>query len=349
VVRWPRAIAQYTVGHLERVARAETLAEPLGVVLAGSSYHGVAVNSCTADATRVAHRVAARLALAAALALAIGAAACSGGPVSGPASGALTSGDAGAAGAAQAGGDGEERGPAEPPGPPGSVDISVEWLSPPAELVTSAGRNECGAPRRPPLSVGSLGGVEGAVVRLEGVSLAAAEPAGEKRGRKKGPRAAELAVRRCGLEPRAVRVAGPGAPLALTSFDEARREVALEWVPEGKGEAALLARVPLVLVGQRVEVGLEGTGLVHATSAADPASDAWVVVPEQEQAYVAVSDARGRVRFEGVPPGKYQVSVWHPPVADKRPPLTARAPIEVTGGAGASATVSLAPRSAAGR
>src|SRR5690606_17545264 len=63
VVRWPRAVAQYELGHQARVARAEELAEPLGVVLAGASYHGVSINACVADAPRVAHRVIARLGL----------------------------------------------------------------------------------------------------------------------------------------------------------------------------------------------------------------------------------------------------------------------------------------------
>ena len=63
VVRHDRAIAQYTIGHGGRVARAEELALPMGVVLAGSSYHGVSVNGCVADAARVEHRVASRLGL----------------------------------------------------------------------------------------------------------------------------------------------------------------------------------------------------------------------------------------------------------------------------------------------
>jgi oxygen-dependent protoporphyrinogen oxidase len=369
VVRWPRAIAQYTVGHLERVARAEELADQLGVVLAGASYHGVAVNSCAADAARVAHRVAARLGLTVGLAVALAAgsgAACSSGtkasgqaeaPAAGDAGG-VASGTApvrgGAGGVVVAGGavpeamGGEGEGRAvEPAGPPGSVEVAVEWLDPPAALVSSAGRNRCGAARRAPLSVGSLGGVEGAVVRLEGAP-AAARSDGGKRGKKPREAAAEIAVRRCRLEPRAVRASGPGAALAVTSLDEERHELAVDAVPRGKGEAALLARVSLVLVGQRVELDLESAGLVRVTSAADPGSPAWVVVPED--AHVAVSDERGRVRFDGVPAGKYEVSVWHPPVGEKLPPLTARAAIEVMSGGGASATVSLAPvRPAAAR
>jgi oxygen-dependent protoporphyrinogen oxidase len=42
VFRWPRAMAQYTVGHLERVRAAEA-AVPPGVFLAGAAYRGVGV------------------------------------------------------------------------------------------------------------------------------------------------------------------------------------------------------------------------------------------------------------------------------------------------------------------
>ncbi len=54
VVTWKRAIAQYKLGHIDRVARAESLAEPLGIHLTGSAYHGVSVNHCIADAARLA-------------------------------------------------------------------------------------------------------------------------------------------------------------------------------------------------------------------------------------------------------------------------------------------------------
>lgn len=58
VVRWPRAIPQYHLGHLERVAAIEERARRhVGLVLAGNAYHGVAVNDCTQDAMRVADRV----------------------------------------------------------------------------------------------------------------------------------------------------------------------------------------------------------------------------------------------------------------------------------------------------
>jgi oxygen-dependent protoporphyrinogen oxidase len=57
-VRWARGIAQYPVGHADRVATWERDAHAARLVLAGSSYHGVAVNDCIADARRVVGQVA---------------------------------------------------------------------------------------------------------------------------------------------------------------------------------------------------------------------------------------------------------------------------------------------------
>ncbi|HXE74199.1 MAG TPA: protoporphyrinogen oxidase [Candidatus Xenobia bacterium] len=58
VYRWPKAIAQYTVGHLERVAviRAR-LAQHSGVFLAGNALDGIGVSDCIASG-RVAARAA---------------------------------------------------------------------------------------------------------------------------------------------------------------------------------------------------------------------------------------------------------------------------------------------------
>ncbi len=61
IFRWERGIAQYTLGHLDRVRAAEAATAGTGVHLAGSSYRGVSVNDCIkharATATRVAHEL----------------------------------------------------------------------------------------------------------------------------------------------------------------------------------------------------------------------------------------------------------------------------------------------------
>ncbi|RYZ39869.1 MAG: protoporphyrinogen oxidase [Myxococcaceae bacterium] len=55
VVRWPRGIPQYTVGHLARVASLdEGLKRWPGLHLTGNAYRGVGVNDCIREATRLA-------------------------------------------------------------------------------------------------------------------------------------------------------------------------------------------------------------------------------------------------------------------------------------------------------
>jgi oxygen-dependent protoporphyrinogen oxidase len=51
IIRWDRAIPQYHVGHLERVAAIEArTARHLGLFLAGNAYRGIALNDCTEQA-----------------------------------------------------------------------------------------------------------------------------------------------------------------------------------------------------------------------------------------------------------------------------------------------------------
>ena len=61
-VRWPQAIAQYTLGHAARMAALEqALAALPGVHLAGDAYRGVGVNDCVREAERVAAALAGSL------------------------------------------------------------------------------------------------------------------------------------------------------------------------------------------------------------------------------------------------------------------------------------------------
>lgn len=63
VTRFPAAIPQYLVGHLERVKRIEArVAAFPGLFVGGNAYHGVAMNDCTEQAVVLAGRVAAYLA-----------------------------------------------------------------------------------------------------------------------------------------------------------------------------------------------------------------------------------------------------------------------------------------------
>jgi oxygen-dependent protoporphyrinogen oxidase len=61
VARWPRSMAQYTVGHQERVARTEArLRQTPGLFLAGNAYHGIGVPDCVRMGKQAAERITAR-------------------------------------------------------------------------------------------------------------------------------------------------------------------------------------------------------------------------------------------------------------------------------------------------
>lgn len=62
IARWQRAIPQYHLGHLERVAWIESRATCYpGLFLSGNAYHGVSLNDCTEQAEIIAGRVASYL------------------------------------------------------------------------------------------------------------------------------------------------------------------------------------------------------------------------------------------------------------------------------------------------
>ncbi len=62
IARWPGAMPHYTVGHLERVAAAESAASALpGLVLAGSAYRGIGLPDCIGQGREAARRIIERL------------------------------------------------------------------------------------------------------------------------------------------------------------------------------------------------------------------------------------------------------------------------------------------------
>jgi len=59
VFRWPRSMAQYTVGHAERMAELELrMASVPGLYLAGNGYHGIGVPDCVRMGKQAAERIA---------------------------------------------------------------------------------------------------------------------------------------------------------------------------------------------------------------------------------------------------------------------------------------------------
>ncbi len=58
IIRWPRGIPQYTLGHRERLRTIERrLQRYRGLWITGNSIHGVSINSCVSEAERIAESV----------------------------------------------------------------------------------------------------------------------------------------------------------------------------------------------------------------------------------------------------------------------------------------------------
>ena len=59
IIRWERALPQYHLGHLERVAWiSQRLTQHPGLYLGGNAYHGVAMNDCVEQADLLAAELA---------------------------------------------------------------------------------------------------------------------------------------------------------------------------------------------------------------------------------------------------------------------------------------------------
>ena len=60
IARWPNAMAQYTVGHQQRVERVEAILQTLpGLHLAGNAYRGIGIPDCVKTGKEAAERIAA--------------------------------------------------------------------------------------------------------------------------------------------------------------------------------------------------------------------------------------------------------------------------------------------------
>jgi len=74
--------------------------------------------------------------------------------------------------------------------------------------------------------------------------------------------------------------------------------------------------------GETRSVIFDTPGVVAVHCNVHPRMEAFIVV--HTNPYLAVTDARGVYTITNVPPGSYQVRVWHEDLAEKRVPITVR-------------------------
>jgi hypothetical protein len=184
----------------------------------------------------------------------------------------------------------------------GAIDGVVRWPRPPAGRVR----------RR------SSGEVEGALVYL--VQIARGRPfAGAATGRVLG--VGGLVGASGGALWPALQVVAP-APAAITVSNAGADRVVLV----GTGELAFRA---VLAAGDRRTVPA-GAGVTRVVDDDGRLTPAWIV--GLGHPYYALTDAGGRFRLDHVPPGRYQLEVWHPPVAGAAPVVVRRAVVVTVSG-----------------
>ncbi|GAB4517650.1 MAG: hypothetical protein Tsb0020_36230 [Haliangiales bacterium] len=247
-----------------------------------------------------------------------------------------------------------------------ALAVTVTWLDPPAFVYRSPGLSACAHERPAPMTVHALGGVAGVAVVVravegtaaevaEGASAAATEADGDA---DVGPGAAvelaaTVAIRRCVAEPRLTALAHPTARVRVLNQDERRHTVFLGQLDPATGELdrAQRVEVSLPIVGSEVALTLPGSGRYRLDIAsarggrrdrgAAAADDSAYVIAAADGEQIAITDERGRARFRDLAPGRYEVTVWHPPVEPGQAPLVRRQLVTIEPGARARAKFSL--------
>jgi len=221
-------------------------------------------------------------------------------------------------------GSGEERprpvaAPESPPAAPryrtvlegavGTVSGTVRWRGAalePIELPVHTHAEACGRTRSvQSVRVGPNGGVEGAVIVLEGVREGRLPLGGEVRF--------ELAG--CDLSPR-VAATSVGATLHFQNAEQLLHNIRISngretWLDVGLPHRGSSTEAP----------ALAGTHHIR-DDAAHPWIESWLYVAEHP--YVAVTNAEGRFQLPRVPVGSYQIRLWHPGILSAEPTSSGR-------------------------
>lgn len=194
----------------------------------------------------------------------------------------------------------------------GAITGQVSWRRPPRAAPTIEAPSCGGAVTNDSLIVDAHGRVANAVVWLADIRrgrplLSLAPSTMYQRRLQVG---GVLERRGCRFAPHVQVVAPIGGVLDIVHGDPGRARIAGERGDGQDDEGSELFADELRGAGARTSVLLEQPGLVRVR--ADDGGDAWVVVAGHP--YHAVTDERGRFELPDVPPGRYQLVVWHEPV-----------------------------------
>jgi hypothetical protein len=199
----------------------------------------------------------------------------------------------------------------------GKLDLVVSWNAPPPAARRGRGLGPCRNRRPPPLDlfirerVRPVFGVKNAFVRLTDIAS----------GRPLPNEIPEVVLEACELKPKtAVAFTTlPNLEIGSRSLEPAR--VTVEPGP---------SYVPLGVPGQKLRVNLVEPGLYRLSHDRDSADGSYVLVSPHP--YATTTDNEGAATLVDIPPGRYTLEVWHPPLKAGDAPVTRHASVEIKPG-----------------
>jgi hypothetical protein len=181
----------------------------------------------------------------------------------------------------------------------GSISGTVSWKGERPkldELVVHKNPEICGKSKPSPrLTIGAEGGVQNTLIVLEGIS----------KGRKLDAPAQPPALdqKTCEYSPH-IQIAQVGGKLEIRNSDPLLHNVHA-WLGTDS-----LFNLSTPLQGMKIPYPLKRPGMLSMKcDAGHTWMSAYVYVAEHP--YVALTDAAGKFKLEGVPPGTYKVKMWH--------------------------------------
>jgi hypothetical protein len=225
----------------------------------------------------------------------------------------------------------------------GTIAGTVSWRRPPAiaeRLPAPAGAGCGDTIANRSLARDRRGRIAGAVVYLEQIQQGRALLRGMTGGFEESQRlqiGGTVVARQCELWPRVQLVAPIGATLRAARLDDS--------IP---GLAMAAATIQLATRGRAYLRAMESVGFWRLQPTNGVPALAWAVVPPHP--YYAVTGPDGGFRLGEVPPGRYRLVVWHPPLIEKvagdgtvvtTGPITRSRTVTVRAGRTATASLSL--------
>ncbi len=211
---------------------------------------------------------------------------------------------------------------------PGTVTVKVTWPDAPAAVRATGRPNACGTAKRAPAVVGTLFGVSGAVVHVDGAPAS-------------GDATAAFVIGDCRLAP-TVAIARPQAMVGIASTDPRRHRVI---VGEGRAIAEVMAwkgakeraGADLPWAGAEIAMPAGEVGVARLATVASADEPSWLVVTDRA---AAITDRDGLATLS-LPAGHWRIDAWLPEAVAGAGQHVASVEVDVRAGETTDATIAL--------